>query len=317
MHQRRDLPQALARLAEVQADVVTREQVLGLGLSRHVIERLLVTDRWRAVARGIYHTLPAELRWHSLAWAGVLIGGGQARMGPRASAYLYQLLDVAPMPIDILVPTNRYTQRSGPWAFHRERTGARRPESRGALPRLSVEDTVLDLCASSGDGEAMALLAAAVQRRLTTPARLVKSMSHRSRQRHRRMIADVLSDVEQGAESRLELSYLRLVERPHELPKGERQKRRQGLQYVSDVGYDEYALLIELDGRLGHQGADRFRDMERDNRFAVVSWTTLRYGWFDVVERPCAVARQVAEVLTMRGWPGPATPCPRCLHWQR
>jgi very-short-patch-repair endonuclease len=314
MHQRRNLPHALAGLAEAQADVVSREQVLGLGLSRHVIERLLATDRWRAVARGIYHTLPTEPRWDSLAWAGALIGGARARMGPQASAYLYQLLDVAPMPIDVLVPADRYLQRSGPWNFHRERIGARRPQSRGSLPRLSVEDTVLDLCASSGEGDAVALLATAVQRRLTTPARLVKSMSYRSRQRHRGMIADVLADIEQGAESRLELSYLRLVERPHELPKGERQKRRHGLPYVSDVGYDQYALLVELDGRLGHQGADRFRDMERDNRFAVVSWTTLRYGWFDVVERPCVVARQVAEALMVRGWPGPLTRCPRCLH---
>lgn len=303
-------------MAEVQANVVSREQVLGLGVSRHVIERLLVTDRWRAVATGIYHTVPAEPTWHSLAWAGALIGGGRARMGPRASAYLHQVFDVAPMPIDILVPIDRYTQRSGPWEFRRERTGARRSESRGALPRLSVEDTVLDLCASCRDGEAVALLATAVQRRLTTPARLVKSMSLRSRQRHRRMIADVLADIEQGAESRLELSYLRQVERPHGLPQGQRQKRRHGLQYKSDVGYDEYALLVELDGRLGHQGADRFRDMERDNRFAALSWTTLRYGWFDVVERPCVVARQVAEVLTVRGWPGPVTRCPRCLHWQ-
>jgi hypothetical protein len=73
--------------------------------------------------------------------------------------------------------------------------------------------------------------------------------------------------------------------------------------------------LVELDGRLGHEGMDRFRDMERDNRFALVDWTTLRYGWYDVVERPCEVATQVAQLLMSRGWPGTPTCCPRCARW--
>lgn len=140
-------------------------------------------------------------------------------------------------------------------------------------------------------------------------------MSERNRQPHRRLITDLLADVEAGAESPLEVSYLTQVERPHGLPRGTRQQRRHGLPYVSDVGYDEYALLVELDGRLGHDAAGRFRDMNRDNRFAMVSWTTLRYGWFDVAERPCDVAMQVGAALIARGWAGLPTRCRRCVHW--
>jgi hypothetical protein len=78
------------------------------------------------------------------------------------------------------------------------------------------------------------------------------------------------------------------------------------------VGYDGYTLLVELDGRLGHEGAGRFRDLRRDNDFALRSLITLRYGWWDVVERPCEVAWQVATVLRSRGWEGVPTRCHRC-----
>ena len=110
----------------------------------------------------------------------------------------------------------------------------------------------------------------------------------------------------------MELDYLRDVERAHGLPKGRRQRYRGGLRYRTDVGYDQWGVLVELDGRLGHEGEGRVRDLRRDNDFALRSLTTLRYGWYDTAYRPCLVARQVGAVLTSRGWPGPLLRCRRC-----
>jgi very-short-patch-repair endonuclease len=112
----------------------------------------------------------------------------------------------------------------------------------------------------------------------------------------------------------LELRYLREVERPHGLPVGNRQRSRLGLPYCTDVGYDEYRLLVELDGRDGHEGVGRFRDMRRDNRFAAGGLTTFRYGFFALVDHPCAVAGQVWAILAERGRPEPFRHCPRCLN---
>ena len=315
MYQRREIPPGLIRLANAQSGVLSREQILSFDMSRHVIARLLNDDRWRMIDRGIYLTLPVEPTWLALAWAGILVGGVGARLGPNASGYLYKLLEPQPIPVDVLVPVARYAQRHGPWRFHRESVGARSASTHGSPPRLGVDATVLDLCATSTEGEIVGLISTVVQRRLTTPSRLSRALAARSRQRHRRLINDLLRDVAAGAESRLEVLYLRMVERAHGLPDGDRQRRRHGLPYFTDVGYDDYALLVELDGRLGHEGMDRFRDMERDNRFALVDWTTLRYGWYDVVERPFEVATQVAQLLMSRGWPGTPTCCPRCARW--
>jgi hypothetical protein len=311
---RQEVPDALTQLAEAQAGVVSREQVHLLGVSDAVTARLLREGRWRLVAHGIYHAATSQPTWDGLAWAGVLIGGDAARLGPQASGFLHRLVDDAPRPVDVLVPVGRSARVGGDWHFSRERPGARSARSMGAPPRLTVEDTVLDLSTTASEADLIALVTQAVQSRRTTPRRLLKAVNERSRCKHRRLLADILGDVAAGAESPLEVRFLHDVERPHGLPRGNRQQLRHGLPYTSDVGYDDYQVLVELDGRTGHEGVGRFRDMNRDNQFSLIEWITLRYGWYDVVHRPCLVAFQIATALVARGWDGIPTRCRQCLN---
>jgi hypothetical protein len=120
----------------------------------------------------------------------------------------------------------------------------------------------------------------------------------------------------EGATSVLEIGWMRKVERPHGLPRGARQVfgRVHGRGILRDVAYEQYGVFIELDGRLGHEGADHaFRDMDRDNAAAMEGRTTLRYGWTAVMTDPCAVAAQVAVLLRNRGWTGDLSRCrPDC-----
>jgi hypothetical protein len=309
-----EFPAALTELAKAQAGVVSREQVRLFGVTDAAVERMLREGWWRHLARGIYQTAPTDPTWNGLAWAGVLIGGDRARLGPEASGFLHNLVDEAPRPIDVLVPVGCSARVGGDWRFSRERPGARSARSVNDPARLTVEDTVLDLSAIASEGDLVGLLTAAVQRRKTTPRRLLTAMNERSRYKHRKLVTDILGDVAAGAESPLEMRYLHDVERPHGLPCGDRQRSRRGLPYWTDVGYDEYQVLVELDGRKGHEGVGRFRDMKRDNRFALVEWITLRYGWYDVVDRPCVVAFEVASALAARGWNGLPTRCFRCIN---
>jgi hypothetical protein len=311
---RQEISEGLRWLAVLQAGVVSREQALGHGLSRHVLRRLVDTGAWLPVTRGLFATTAAPPSWEGLAWGGLLVGGERARLGPQASGYLHELVPEPPDPIDILVPATRVVRAAGPWQFHRETPGARSPRTVGAPARLTVEDTVLDLCAVGPERDVVSLVTSAVSARRTTAARLLRELRQRSRHSRRRLLRDILGDVAHGAESPIELRYLNDVERPHELPKGDRQQSRLGLPYCSDVGYDAWELLVELDGRAGHDGVGRFRDMRRDNRFAARDWLTLRYGWFDVVNRPCVVAFEVASVLVRRGWTGLPSRCPRCVN---
>ncbi|WP_375425226.1 hypothetical protein [uncultured Friedmanniella sp.] len=148
VHPRRRVPESIQRLSVLQAGVVTREQARGLGMSDHVLTRLVREERWRRLAAGIFRTADVSPEWEALAWAGVLKGGDGARLGPSASAHLHHLVLEPPRPLDVLVRPHGSRTRSDNWLFLQDQPGIRGP-SVGSPPRLSVEDTVLDLCAAS------------------------------------------------------------------------------------------------------------------------------------------------------------------------
>ncbi|MEA5054430.1 MAG: hypothetical protein VB093_13415, partial [Propionicimonas sp.] len=104
--------------------------------------------------------------------------------------------------------------------------------------------------------------------------------------------------------------YLRDVERAHGLPPS---KRQQGpLEKQTDVWYEEYGLIVELDGRPYHDGVAAWNDLDRDNKHRLKAQFTLRYVWEPVAVRPCQVMREVVAALHQQGWPGRPHPCPRC-----
>ena len=111
----------------------------------------------------------------------------------------------------------------------------------------------------------------------------------------------------------IELRYLHDVERPHGLPKGDRQQSRSGLPHQTDVDYKQFGLIVELDGRIGHEGFGLFRDMHLDNLHALLDALTLRFGSYDLAARPCGVAFQVYYVLAGRGYREAFLRCQRCI----
>ena len=312
MHPRLPLPAALLTLAGLQADVVSREQALGLEVNRRTLDRLVLEGRWTRLSPGIFRTLPGPVPWRSSAWAGVLIGGDAARLGGAAAGHLHGFVTPEPADILVLIPLDRARPTvDGPWTFARERPGVRTKRCVDDPPRTTVEDTVLDLVHTADDVAAVVdVVTSAVQARLTTAAELREAAERRRTLRHRRVLLGLLADVSEGARSPLEVDFLRDVERAHALRVGRRLVRRGGTE--ADVLYEEYGLLVELDGRAGHSGTGRFRDLHRDNASTADGLSTLRYGYADVHDRPCEVAGQVGEVLAGRGWPGPLERCDRC-----
>lgn len=301
----------MLRLANAQAQVVTREQALGLRLSRHTLSRLVDQRQWQRLTPGTFVVHNGTVEWASLAWAGVLLGGSGARLGGAAAAHAHRLLEKAPLPVEVLVPHGSAARSRGIWRFVHERAGTRDPRCTGSPPRILGADTVLDLCEGATPRALEDWVTQAVQNRLTTPAQLQRALDRRHRHSRRGLLTEVLREVGDGAESPLELRYLRDVERPHGLPDGRRQ-RRTATPGRRDVLYPQYRLIVELDGRKGHEGKDRFRDMARDNAALLEELTTMRFGFGDVAGSPCLVAAQVAHVLGQRGWTGPFQRCSAC-----
>lgn len=310
MHRRIDPSPELLALAAAQSGVVSGAQADDLGFSRRAIDRLVAQGHWSRLTRGIFCTSSGAPAWAGLAWAGILLGGDRSRLGFEAAGHLWGLVEDPPRPLTVLVPAARQVSSRGDWVLRRELDSTRDRRSPGSPSRTTIEDTVIDLCRRADAAQVLDLVTRAVQGRHTNARRILSCVDRRERVRHRRLLRDILGDVAVGAQSALELRYLRDVERAHGLPAATRQARaRRGGAY-RDARYDRYATIVELDGEI--HARERLRDSRRDNAALLEGEVTLRYGWADVTERACLVAWEVAALLSSRGWTGQATRCPRC-----
>lgn len=306
MHPRTSIPEAVRSVAAEQARVISIEQAKPLGLTTTQLRRYLDEGHWTRLAHGIYLVGPPPPDWFSLLWAGALYAGPAAAVAGLAAARLWGLTAHEQTPISIILPHSaRARADSAWWEFTRRRSSFRIV---GSPPRLSVEQTVLDLCRLEPERSAH-WVTQAVGARRTTVVRLRTELADLQRHPARRQLGQLLADVGQGAQSPLELVYLRDIERAHGLPAGRRQARSGG--FWVDVAYD-LGLMVELDGRRGHGGADAFRDMDRDNFHAMHGIGTLRFGWQQCQAEPCRVATMVAVRLQALGWVGEMSSCRRC-----
>jgi very-short-patch-repair endonuclease len=313
-----NVPAALLELAAAQDGVVSRTQATRLGFGRYPQQRMVQVSAWQRLAPGIFLTHNATPPWGALAWAGVLLAGDGARLGGLAAAYGHRLTDEPPQQIDLLHPHGSRLKSWGLLCFHQERDGVRPRTTVGSPPRTTIDDTVLDLIGTdlgrSSGKDAVHWLTAAVQRRLTTPERLLQAVHQRRQLAGRNEVINLLTDVADGVQSPLEHHYRRHVEAAHGLPRSRRQAsaRSGGQRLWRDVYYERFRLLVELDGTIGHTGEGRFRDYRRDNAALMDGDVTLRYGWHDVRRETCQVARQVARMLRRGGWQDHPHRCPNC-----
>ena len=182
-------------------------------------------------------------------------------------------------------------------------------------PRQRIEHAAVDLASlASRDIDAVAYLADAVRARLTTAERISEALASRSRIPRRDFLAAVIADVAAGTCSTLERGYLDRVERPHGLPRADRQVREsiKGPLY-RDVVYVALDAIVELDGRLFHTSVrGRDQDLERDLDALVTDRITARLGWGQVFDRPCTTAHKLGAAFNRLGWLGQVRRCREC-----
>lgn len=120
-----------------------------------------------------------------------------------------------------------------------------------------------------------------------------------------------------GAHSPLELRWDRDVERAHGLPVSKKQvrfKKKDGTTGFRDRVFEEWWLVIELDGSTAHPPEAAGADKARDRQAAAGDGSlTMRYGWREVRYEACDTTVEVVRVLWQRGWRERPRPCsPAC-----
>ncbi|GAB09830.1 hypothetical protein GOARA_048_00320 [Gordonia araii NBRC 100433] len=267
------------------------------------------------LSRGVFINHTGPLTWRQRAWAAVLSVPGAA-LSHESALRAGGLDSMSGQPIHLAVGRKSAAPRRAGVVVHRYSGLAERVMGTARPPRVRIEHAVLDVAATApGELETIAVLADSVRARVTTVDRLRRVLAERKWYSRRALVNGVLDDVEAGTCSVLEHRYLTRVERAHGLPTPRRQApTRVGRRGFRDIDYDEWCLVVELDGRLFHDEVRaRDRDLERDLDAAVGSdRRTLRLGWGQVYDRPCSTARKVGLMLTRLGWTGVPSRCPDC-----
>jgi hypothetical protein len=308
-----ELPSTLRNLARSQNGVISRSQAIRAGLTVDMIKFRVISDRWRQIHPGVYATFTGAPGRGAQLWAAVLSAGRGAVLSHETAAELHGLADKSADRVHVTVPVQRKVIPVSGVRIHRSVRALEAAQGHSFPPRTRIEETVLDLTQTAATfDDVCGWVTRAFARDLTDEARLSAAITQRTKLRWRADLHELIVAAASGDHSVLEFRYERDVERAHGLPTPSRQVpfagpgSRRGRR---DRVYEDYAVVVELDGQLAHPEENKWQDKARDNAAAVAGKQTLRYGWTDVRRQPCATAAQVATVLRVHGWQGLPRPC--------
>ncbi len=307
---REDAARMLDAQRRMQDGVASYAQLIAGGLSRIDIERSVRRNELRRVHPRVYVNHTGPLTWEQRAWAAVLYA---------APALLCRDSLEAPRgrddgrPIHVAIDHSRKVMPQPGIVVHRMRDLERKAYG-GTPPRLKVEDNALAMANEArSEIDAIARVAEVASRSYVTAATLQEALNRAHSLRRRKLIQGLVDDLATGTHSVLEHGYLTKVERAHGLPSGRRQSPRTGASgnQFRDIEYEGYALVVELDGALGHDSwRDEARDADRSlDDLAELGAVTARLRFHQVFDTPCQTAARIGRILTRNGWSGTPQSC--------
>jgi very-short-patch-repair endonuclease len=285
----RRLESAIAELAARQRGVVTRAQLLEIGLTRGAIDRRLKSARLHSLYRGVYLVGHSRTTEGARELGAALACGARAVVSHRSAAGLWRLLPAAPGDIDVTVAGDDRRARSG-IRVHRvadlDRCDVRRL---GGIPVTAPARTILDLAAVVSTRELERAVAEAHARGLARRAELVALLARCPRRAGVAALRSLIALNASAALTRSEAEerLLALV-RTAELPAPEVNVRFG--RHEVDFAWRQQGLIVEVDGFRFHSSRAAFeRDRSRDAELASLGFRVIRVTWRQIVDRPAAV----------------------------
>lgn len=288
----------IAALAWRSYGVVTRVQLLDLGLSEDQIDYRIAIGRLRLIYPGVYavghERLAPEGRW----LAAVRHGGPEAALSHRSAARLWDLISWDGR-IEVTSPLNR-RKRDGIRYCRASVESFERTEHR-AIPVTTVARTLLDLGAVDATRVPKALEQADVLRLLDVSAlqHLVDRHPRRPGTSAIRAALLAMAGWRGITRSELEQRFRALV--------ADAGLAAPAMNCVIEVGdrvieadavWHDVRLIVELDGYAYHRTAAAFeRDRARDRAAVAAGWRVIRVTWRQLAEDPRGVIRDLQRAL--------------------
>lgn len=169
--------------------------------------------------------------------------------------------------------------------------------------RCTAARATVDAASRASPDWARTLVAMVVQQRKATAADLRAVLDRLSPVRREVLLRLTVDDVEGGAHSLPELRFTRLV-RASGLPVPDRQviRRRPDGRYFLDAAWEEFGLVVEVDGS-HHRNADQWEaDVLRQDELMIGGDRVLRLVSWWIRDRPDLVVDLLRRALLAGGW---------------
>ena len=280
--------------------MVSRSQLLALGLSRGAVEHWLSVGRLQLLFRGVYSVGHTALRAEGRRLAAVLACGPGAVLSHRSAASHWGLLRTDQTRIDVTAPRGRHGAPG--IRLHRSRSpDAQDTTHHEGIPITSVSRTLLDLAATARPSELERALAQAERLQLydhrATEGTIARANGHRGTQ----ILAQATSRTPKWTQNEWEAEFLDLI-REAGLPEPE----TNDALYVPDYGHCEpdyhwpqHRVIVETDGFETHGTRHAFRnDRAKDAALTAYGYRVLRFTRDD---EPALAIKRLRTVLARRG----------------
>jgi very-short-patch-repair endonuclease len=292
---------AIAALAERQHGVVSRGQLLGLGLKASAIDRRCRAGRLHPLYPGVFRVghrlIQREGRWIGA----ILVSGPEALLSHWSAAALWGISPSSRELIDITV--SHPTRSSKQIRRHLSAVPGDERTIEEGIPVTSAPRTILDLAATEAVDTVENLLREMEYRELRDRLSLWDLIERYPGKRGVRKVRLALQRLreEPGGRRRsgLEERFAPFL-RHHRLP----QPRFNAWivlgpkRFQVDCHWPDTGQIVELDGWQGHGTRSAFReDRARDRALRVAGYQVIRLTWNQLDDEPAAVAADLRALL--------------------
>jgi len=262
----------LQDLAYLQDDVVTRQQLFELGYTESAVRARIRLQRWQVCGRRVVVLHNGPLTPRQRQWVAVLSQHQAALAGITAAAE-FGLTGFDDGRVHLLVEFGaRRHQVPGAQIHVSRRFSTEDIHPARAIPTVRAKRAVVDAATwMAAERKACAILAAGVQQRITTVARLRPALAAAAGARNHRLLTQILGDIEGGAHSFAEIDVGRCASLAG-LPPPIRQAfryDRAGRRRWLDADFDGFS--VEIDGAAHLKPLSYWDDMERQNDLIIVT----------------------------------------------
>lgn len=306
----------LARVRQLSAEqggVVSRAQIYDLGITRGEVRAHVRAGRWRRVWSRVIAVHTGELSrdgWH---WAAVFEGGSRAMLDGNTALEAAGLTRFSSDVLRVSVPMEVKAVRAAGLDVRRTRrwseddlatSGVRRTRAPVAAVRAGLW--------AVSDKQAALAVTMTVQQGLATAEQIGQALLAVRRDRRRGLLHALVLDLLDGARSLGEVEFAREC-RGRGLPTPSRQtvRRGRGGRYYLDVFWDDFGVVVEIDG-IHHGWAENVvADALRQNEVTLQQSLVLRLPLLGYRVAPEDFFAQIERALTAAGWSGRAACPPR------